>query len=214
MNDTRIKICGITQPEDALTVLRAGAHALGLVFYPKSPRSVTLAQARDVADAAGPFATLVGLFVDASDQEIENTLEQVPLQLLQFHGNESADQCSKFGRPYIKAIRMRPDLDLTQAMAAHPNASGFLLDAYQKGVPGGTGQTFDWQRVPQNSERPVILAGGLTPENIVDAIAATRPYAVDVSGGVEREPGRKDAVKVRQFIQNIHNATNGDPGDP
>lgn len=214
MKHTRIKICGITQPEDALAALEAGAHALGLVFYPKSSRSVTLAQARAVADAAGPFATLVGLFVDASTQDIERTLEQVPLQLLQFHGNENAEQCTKFGRPYIKAIRMRPELDLSREMAAHPEASGFLLDAYKKGVPGGTGHTFDWKRVPKSSERPVILAGGLRSENIVDAIAATHPYGVDVSGGVEREPGRKDAAKIRQFIQNIHNATNGDQGDP
>lgn len=210
---TRIKICGITHPDDALMALEAGAHALGLVFYPPSPRAVTLAQAKSVAEATGPFATLVGLFVNAADHDIEQVLDQAPLQLLQFHGDERAEQCERFGLPYIKAIRMRDDLDLPAVMAEHPKASGFLLDAYRKGVPGGTGERFDWRRVPRDAGRPIVLAGGLTPDNIATAVATTQPYAVDVSGGVERAPGRKDANKVNQFIQNIHNATNGDQGD-
>lgn len=213
---TRVKICGITRPEDARVALAAGAHALGLVFYSQSPRAVTAEQATAVALAAGPFATLVGLFVNASEADVEQVLDRVPLQLLQFHGDESARQCTRFGRPYIKAIRMRPELDLEAAMAAHPQASGFLLDAYRKGVPGGTGETFDWQRVPRSADRPIILAGGLTPDNVAEAVATTQPYAVDVSGGVERAPGRKDPGKVARFIGNAtfsHNTQHGDQGD-
>ncbi len=208
--DIRIKICGITRPDDARLALRAGAHALGLVFYPRSPRAVDIEQARAVARMAGPFATLVGLFVNAAPEEIEAVLDQVPLQLLQFHGDETSDECTRYGRPYIKALRMRPELDVSAAMAEHPHASGFLLDAYRKGVPGGTGETFDWERVPRNPERPVILAGGLTPDNVSRAIIATRPYGVDVSGGVEAGPGLKDSDKVNQFI---FNALNGDQGE-
>lgn len=208
--DIRIKICGITRPEDARTALRAGAHALGLVFYPASPRAVDIEQARAIAREAGPFVTLVGLFVNATPEEINAVLDQVPLQLFQFHGDETSDECTRYGRPYIKALRMRPELDVSAAMAAHPHASGFLLDAYRKGVPGGTGETFDWERVPRNPERPVILAGGLTPDNVHQAIVATRPYGVDVSGGVEAEPGLKDTDKVNQFI---FNALNGDQGE-
>lgn len=208
--DIRVKICGITRPEDARLALRAGAHALGLVFYPHSPRVVAIEQASAIAREAGPFTTLVGLFVNASPETINTVLEQVPLQLLQFHGDETSSECTRYGRPYIKALRMRPELDVSAAMAAHPHASGFLLDAYRKGIPGGTGETFDWERVPRNPDRPIILAGGLSPDNVRQAIAATRPYGVDVSGGVEASPGLKDAVKVNQFI---FNALNGDQGE-
>ncbi|MGD8176449.1 phosphoribosylanthranilate isomerase [Marinimicrobium sp. ARAG 43.8] len=206
----RIKICGITTPEDGRMALDAGAHALGLVFYPPSARAVNVEAARAVADAVGPLVTLVGLFVDAEPEAVETVLQRVPLQLLQFHGNESAEHCESFGRPYIKALRMKPELDLDAAMAAHPRADGFLLDAYRKGVPGGTGETFDWKRVPRQAARPVILAGGLTPNNVAHAIAATHPYGVDVSGGVEAGPGRKDARKVRQFIENASNGVKGE----
>ncbi|WP_036159871.1 phosphoribosylanthranilate isomerase [Marinimicrobium sp. LS-A18] len=208
--DIRVKICGITRSEDARLALRAGAHALGLVFYPASPRAVDIEQAKAVARTVGPFATLVGLFVNAAPATIDAVLSEVPLQLLQFHGDETADECVRYGRPYIKALRMRPELDVMAAMAEHPHASGFLLDAYRKGVPGGTGETFDWERVPRNPERPVILAGGLTPDNVRQAISATRPYGVDVSGGVEASPGLKDAGKVNQFM---FNALNGDQGE-
>lgn len=208
--DIRVKICGITSAQDARLALRAGAHALGLVFYPSSPRAVDVAQAQAIAREVGPFATLVGLFVNAQPAAIETVLEAVPLQLLQFHGDESARECLRYRRPYIKALRMRPELDVKAAMAEHPHASGFLLDAYRKGVPGGTGETFDWARVPHNPTRPVILAGGLTPDNVCGGIAATQPYGVDVSGGVEAAPGRKDADKVNQFI---FNALNGDQSE-
>ncbi|WP_347329556.1 phosphoribosylanthranilate isomerase [Marinimicrobium locisalis] len=208
--DLRVKICGITRPEDARLALRAGAHALGLVFYPPSSRAVSVEEAKAVAGAVGPFGTLVGLFVNATAEEIESVLSQVPLQLLQFHGDEPAEHCERYGLPYIKALRMRPELDVSAVMAEYPNASGFLLDAYRKGVPGGTGETFDWQRVPKASSRPVILAGGLTPDNVARAAAATQPYGVDVSGGVEAAPGVKDARKLNQFIANAINGEHGD----
>lgn len=207
---TRVKICGITDPDDARVAAAAGADALGLVFYPPSSRAVTPAEARVVAQAVGPFTTLVGLFVNAEEADVREALRQVPLQLLQFHGDESAEQCELYGRPYIKAIRMRPELDLDAEMARYPGASGFLLDAYRKGVPGGTGETFEWDRVPKSASRPIILAGGLTPENVARAVSQTRPYAVDVSGGVERAPGRKDPQKIQHFIRN---ANNGDQGE-
>lgn len=207
---TRVKICGITDPDDARVAAEAGADALGLVFYPPSSRAVTLAEARVVAQAVGPFTTLVGLFVNAEEADVREALRQIPLQLLQFHGDESAEQCELYGRPYIKAIRMRPELDLDAEMARYPGASGFLLDAYRKGVPGGTGETFEWDRVPKSASRPIILAGGLTPDNVARAVGQTRPYAVDVSGGVERAPGRKDAQKIQHFIRN---ANNGDQGE-
>ncbi len=207
---TRVKICGITDPDDARVAAAAGADALGLVFYPPSSRAVTPAEARVVAQAVGPFTTLVGLFVNAEEADVREALRQVPLQLLQFHGDESAEQCELYGRPYIKAIRMRPELDLDAEMARYPGASGFLLDAYRKGVPGGTGETFEWDRVPKSASRPIILAGGLTPDNVARAIGQTRPYAVDVSGGVERAPGRKDPQKIQDFIRN---ANNGDQGE-
>ncbi|WGL17838.1 phosphoribosylanthranilate isomerase [Microbulbifer bruguierae] len=197
----RVKICGITSVEDAELAVDAGADALGLVFYPPSPRSVTPQQAAEIARAVSPFAVLTGLFVDAHPQEVEAILDQVPLNLLQFHGSENAPYCRQFRRPYIKALRMKPELDPLEAMAAYPDARGILLDAYRKGVPGGTGDTFDWQRVPQNTNRHIILAGGLTPDNVAEAIAVAQPQAVDVSGGVEAAPGRKDAGRVQAFIR-------------
>lgn len=210
MKQARVKICGITHPEDARLALEAGADALGMVFYEASPRHVDISRAREIAAAAGPFVTLVGLFVDAEPAKVREVLAQVPLQLLQFHGDENPAHCEAFERPYIKAIRMRPGLDLKALMNQHTEARGFLLDAYRRGVPGGTGETFDWQRVPRDAERPIILAGGLNSDNIVGAIAATEPYGVDVSGGVEASPGRKDAYKLKMFI---HNAKHGATGD-
>ncbi|WP_105101483.1 phosphoribosylanthranilate isomerase [Microbulbifer pacificus] len=197
----RVKICGITSVEDALLAVEAGADALGLVFYPASPRNVTPEQAAEIARAVSPFVVLTGLFVDAHPEQVRAVLQQVPLNLLQFHGDENAPYCRQFHRPYIKALRMKPDLDPVEAMAAFPDARGILLDAYRKGVPGGTGDTFDWQRVPQDSGHQIILAGGLTPENVAGAIATARPQAVDVSGGVEASPGRKDVAKTIAFIR-------------
>lgn len=196
----RVKICGLTNVEDASIAVSAGADAVGLVFYGPSPRFVDIQRAAEIARSVGPFVTTVGLFVDAQPAEVNAVLDQVPLQLLQFHGSESAVYCEQFSRPYIKALRMRPDIDLNAEMEAYPSAQGILLDAYRKGVPGGTGETFDWQRVPKNAKHKIILAGGLSDANVASAVLATSPYAVDVSGGVESQPGKKDNVKVNDFI--------------
>jgi phosphoribosylanthranilate isomerase len=202
LSRARVKICGITSVEDARAVIDAGAEALGLVFYAASPRAVTIEQARAIALAAGPFTVVTGLFVDADPEFVAAVLKQVPLQLLQFHGDENPDYCESFSRPYMKAIRMRPELDVAAAIAGYPGAAGILLDAYRPGVPGGTGETFDWARVPRQSAKPLVLAGGLTATNVADAIRATQVYGVDVSGGVESSPGKKDHGKITSFINN------------
>lgn len=206
MTGVRVKICGITNVEDAQAVVDAGAHALGLVFYEASPRAVDFDQARAIAYSVGPFISVTALFVNPPAALVGSVVSKVPVQLLQFHGDETAAFCESFQRPYIKAIRMRPDLDVAAAIAAHPNASGFLLDAYRPGVPGGTGETFDWGRVPQNSAVPIVLAGGLTPENVAEAIRSTGVYGVDVSGGVESAPGKKDHNQIKSFITNARSA--------
>ena len=198
----RIKICGITSVEDARCAVEAGADAIGLVFYEPSPRAVTIELAREISYSVGPFVTVVGLFVDADEAVVRNVLERVPLHVLQFHGDESEAYCHRFQRPYMKAIRMRPELNVQQAIESYPSAIAILLDAYRAGVPGGTGETFDWQRVPKNSTRPIVLAGGLTPNNVAEAINSTRVYGVDVSGGVESSHRKKDPNKVNSFIHN------------
>ena len=201
---TRVKVCGLTTPDSAELSMNAGADAIGLVFYPRSVRHVNdLVLAREIALAAGPFVTVVALLVDASTAFIETLLKTVPVNVLQFHGNETEEQCKRYGHPYIKALRMKPNMDVLAAMASFDSAQGILLDAYVSGVPGGTGKQFDWERVPLLPPKPIILAGGLTAENVGQAIATTRPYAVDVSGGVEASPGVKSAEKVRQFIDSV-----------
>lgn len=210
MKKTRVKICGVTSVADAVLAQEAGADAIGLVFYGPSPRCVQIDQAREIALSAGPFVTLVGLFVDAPVEYVNEVLASVPLHVLQFHGNESPDYCESFQRSYIKAIRMRPELDVLDAINQHPLAAGILLDAYRPGVPGGTGETFDWQRVPRQSTKPIILAGGLSASNIAEAIGLTAVYGVDVSGGVEISPGIKDAGKIQNFIINANKAITGD----
>lgn len=202
MSRARIKICGITNVDDAMAVVDAGAEALGLVFYSASPRAVTIEQAHAIAFAAGPFTVVTGLFVNADPEFVTTVLKKVPLQLLQFHGDELPEYCDSFNRPYMKAIRMRPELDVAAAVVEYSNATGILLDAYRPGVPGGTGETFDWARVPKQSAKPLILAGGLTAANVGDAIRATQVYGVDVSGGVESAPGKKDHSKITSFINN------------
>lgn len=202
----RSKICGITRVEDALLAVEAGADAIGLVFYEKSPRAVGLEQARAILQALPPFVTTVGLFVDMPRGELQQLLQQLPLDLLQFHGNEAPTDCEEYGRPYIKALRVRPGQDVLQAMAPYRSARGILLDTYVEGVPGGTGAAFDWSLVPHDSGVPIILAGGLDADNVGTAIAQVRPYAVDVSGGVEATKGIKDATKIRAFIEAVKRA--------
>ena len=200
MSRTRIKICGITRPEDARAAVHGGADALGLVFYPKSPRAVSLEQAREIAAVVPPFVTLVGLFVDEPAEQVKQVLEAVPLGLLQFHGDEQPAYCQQFSRPWIKALRVQPDTDIAAACRLYSAAQGLLLDAWQEGVPGGTGKTFDWSLARPDLSMPVVLAGGLNPANVGSAIARVRPVAVDVSGGVELEPGIKNAQAIKQFV--------------
>ena len=200
MPAVRSKICGITRIEDALAAAEAGADAIGLVFYAKSPRAVSVQQAREIIRALPPFVTTVGLFVNASRCELSEILEAVPLDLLQFHGDETPADCEGYNRPYIKALRVRPGDDLEAACKLYASASGILLDTYVAGVPGGTGETFDWALVPARLSKPVILAGGLSPANVAQAIARVKPWAVDVSGGVEQAKGIKDHARIRAFI--------------
>ena len=201
-NCVRVKVCGLTSVQAAKHAARSGADALGLVFFEKSPRYLAdLALARDIALAAGPFVTVVGLFVNPRPEYLDNVLEHVPLNLLQFHGDESDELCQSWQRPYIKALRMKPDLDIELAIKSYPGATGILLDAYKKGVPGGTGECFEWSRVPLNSAKPIVLAGGLSPENVQAAVQQARPWAVDVSGGVESAPGVKCPRLVESFIR-------------
>lgn len=201
MTAVRVKICGITRVEDALAAAAAGADAIGLVFYAKSPRAVDIEQARAILAALPPFVTSVGLFVDAERSELERILASVPLDLLQFHGDESVQQCEAFGRPYIKALRVKAGDDIAAQVARYPSAQGILLDAYVEGVPGGTGEAFDWSLIPQTLSKLLILAGGLRPDNVAEAVSRVRPYAVDVSGGVEASKGVKDVEKVGAFIR-------------
>lgn len=203
---TRVKICGLSQVQDAQAAIAAGADALGVVFYAPSPRCVSVQQAADIAAAVPVFVDLVGLFVNPSVAEVEAVLAQVPLDVLQFHGDESAAFCEQFQRPYIKALRMRDGLDLIAAMDDYPSARGILLDAYRPGVPGGTGEAFDWQRIPAELRDKVILAGGIDAENAADAIVSVRPYALDTSSGVESSPGRKSVEKIQALMAAVHAA--------
>lgn len=200
---TRVKICGITRIQDAHAAVQSGAHALGLVFYERSPRHVTVQQAAQLAAAIPPFVTRVGLFVNASAETVRAVLREVTLDVLQFHGEEDAAYCAQFARPYLKALRVRPGLDLLQYAARYQDAQGLLLDAYVEGTHGGTGASFDWALIPQDLPLPVILSGGLDVYNVVQAIAQVRPYAVDVSSGVEAAKGIKDAAKVAAFINEV-----------
>lgn len=201
---TRIKICGITRVEDVLAAVFSGADALGLVFYSKSPRHVSLRQAAQLAAAVPPFVTLVGLFVNPSAAEVREVMRGVPLDVLQFHGEEEAEFCAQFGRPYLKAIRVRAGVDLVQYAARFAGAQGLLLDAFVEGAHGGTGASFDWALIPRNLPLPVILSGGLHAGNVAEAIRQVRPYAVDISSGVEANKGIKDAAKIAAFINEVN----------
>jgi phosphoribosylanthranilate isomerase len=183
--------------------IAAGADAIGLVFYPQSPRAVTLYQAEQICAELAPFVTVVALTVNAKAAFIEQLLRVLPVDLLQFHGDEPSQFCEQFSKPYIKAVRMRPETDLAALFEQYQGARALLLDAYQKGVPGGTGERFDWQLIPCERPLPIILAGGLNADNIADAIATVSPYAVDVSGGVEQSHGRKSGKKLRAFLSAV-----------
>ncbi len=196
----RVKICGITRSEDLHAACNAGADALGFVFYAKSPRRLSIGQAAELVAQLPPFVQSVGLFVDAEPVFVETVLKAVPLDLLQFHGDETPSQCRMFGRPYVKAIRMRPDADLVKYCADFHDARALLLDAYVAGMPGGTGERFDWERIPTDLPKPIVLSGGLNPDNVALAVETVRPWAVDVSSGVEAAPGVKDAARVATFI--------------
>lgn len=206
MSATRIKICGITRPEDAEEAVSGGADALGLNFYAQSPRVVTEREAREIVAVVPPFVTIVGLFVDEPAERVQRTVGELPIDLLQFHGEETPAYCRQFGRPWIKALRMKPGLDIHSACDGLQGSRGVLLDAWQEGIPGGTGKTFDWALATGELSLPLILAGGLTAGNVAEAIWALRPAAVDVSSGVESAPGVKDATAIRRFIDAVREA--------
>lgn len=203
---TRVKICGITRVDDAKAALAAGADAIGLVFDRRSPRCVDIAQAQAIVDEVPPFIAVVGLFVDANTQWVEQVLREVRLTLLQFHGDEAPEQCRRYGRPYIKAIRMRDGIDLKAEAAKYADSSGLLLDSFVAEQAGGSGKTFDWGRIPRDLAKPIVLAGGLTVDNVRDAIRHVRPAAVDVSSGVEVSKGIKDPEKIAAFIAAVREA--------
>jgi phosphoribosylanthranilate isomerase len=199
----KVKICGITSVNDALAVSRAGADAIGLVFYPKSSRYLSIQQAVEICTALPPFITVVGLFLDANQQEVNAVLEQVSLDLLQFHGSESPQYCASFSRPYIKAVGMLGLDDFTGYADQYPDAKAFLVDGHALGLAGGTGNTFNWDDIPTNYAKPIILAGGLNPDNIAMAIESTSVYAVDLSSGVEIQLGIKSETKITALMQEV-----------
>jgi len=201
---TRVKICGITRRQDAEFSVEMGADALGLVFYPPSPRAVTVAQAQEIITGLPPFISLVALFVDAEPEEVKACLAALPIGILQFHGDESAEYCEQFNHPYMKALRMREGMDLKAEVGRYASASAILVDSYQPGVPGGTGQVFDWSLITEIN-MPLVLAGGLDAHNVAQAIEQVQPYAVDVSGGVEQAKGIKDNMKISDFMQEVVN---------
>ena len=199
----RVKICGLTRLEDVLVAVEAGADAIGLVFYPPSPRYVDLDKAAELARAVPPFVTIVGLFVNANPALVRETLAVVPIHLLQFHGDEDEAYCRQFDRPYMKAARIRPGMDLVQYAAAFPSAQAILLDAFVDGFGGG-GKVFDWSLIPPALGKPLVLSGGLDAANVGEAIVRVRPAALDVSSGVEAAKGIKDAEKIRAFCAAVH----------
>jgi phosphoribosylanthranilate isomerase len=203
---TRIKFCGITRREDALAAAQLGVDAIGFVFHRKSPRYVDPGRAAAIVRELPAFVTTVGLFVDPSAAEVQAVLAAAPLDLLQFHGAEPPEFCAGFGRPWIKALAVAPGVDLLQSAANYAGSRGLLLDAFVPGMHGGTGTKADWSAIPQSLPLPVILAGGLTPANVGEAIRAVRPWAVDVSSGVEREKGVKDHEKMVAFIRGVRDA--------
>jgi len=203
---TRVKICGFTRVEDAVVAAQLGVDAIGLVFYPPSPRYIDIASAAAIVKVLPAFVSVTALFVNAEHTWVSEVLRQVPIDCLQFHGEESADVCRLYRKPYIKAIRVQAGINLTELEKRYDDACGLLLDAYHPGLQGGTGDVFDWALIPEARSLPIILAGGLTPENAGSAIRAVKPYALDVSSGVEAAKGIKDAEKMAAFIRNTNQA--------
>lgn len=204
MKRTRIKICGITNAKDAAAAIEAGADAIGLVFYDPSPRAVDIEQAKKIVANVPAFISVVALFVNPDVKLVQRVLNTVRIDLIQFHGDEENDFCSQFQRPFIKAIRVRQAQDVVASCLRFSNALAILLDSYKPGIPGGTGETFNWSLIPPNQIKPLILAGGLTPENVASAITEIHPFAVDVSGGVEHVKGIKDHEKINKFISEVY----------
>ncbi len=200
---TRIKFCGITRHVDAMQAVSLGVDALGFVFYAPSPRNIEIEQAADIIRQLPAFVTSVALFVNAEPAAVDQVIQLTQVDLLQFHGDESADECQRYGKPYIKAIRIRPESDLVAEADKYSNARALLLDTFKATTPGGTGETFDWTLVPDNLSIPVILAGGLLSTNVAQAIARVKPYAVDVSGGIESGKGIKDIDKMNAFVAEV-----------
>lgn len=200
----RVKICGLTRPQDVEAAVACGADAIGLVFYAPSPRAVDIEQARILAARVPAFVSVTGLFVNPARDFVEAVLDAVPLDLLQFHGDESPEFCQSFDRRWIKAVRVREPGQIEQAFAEYHRASGLLVDAWDPSRYGGTGQSFNWSLIPENRPLPLILAGGLSSDNVAGAIEQVRPWAVDVSGGVEESKGKKDATKLSQFFKEVH----------
>ncbi len=202
-----MKICGMTRKEDIRAAVDAGADAIGFVFYPASPRAVSMERAYELTRELPPFVTTVGLFVDADRAWVQQHIDRVGLDLLQFHGNETPEQCRGYGRPYMKAVRMRPDVDLRALREHYSDALGLLLDTYKKGVPGGTSSTFNWDLVTPELANHIVLAGGLSADNVATAIRQLQPYGVDVSGGVEREKGIKSRDKILAFMSAVNSVS-------
>lgn len=200
----RAKICGITRVEDAISAVDNGADAIGLVFYAPSPRNVAIEQAAEIANRIPAFVTVVGLFVNAEPDFVREVISRVKLDLLQFHGDETPQQCASYGLPFIKAIRVKSDTNLVQCAKDFSASKALLLDTFTDGVAGGTGHVFDWNLIPASLGKPVILAGGLNAQNLAQAISQVKPYAVDVSGGVELSKGIKDAAKIAAFMQQVY----------
>ncbi len=209
MKQMRVKICGLTRARDVRAAVACGADAIGFVFVTGSKRLVDLPTAGELVRLVPAFVARVGLFLDQEAQEVRDVLEQVPLSLLQFHGGESAGFCRQFGRPYIKAVSMNSEQAMQQAEAEYTDAAALLLDSHEPGGLGGSGRVFDWGQV-RRSERPLILAGGLTPDNVRDAVRQSKPWGVDVSSGVEDAPGIKNTGAMRRFIEQ---AKNGYPSE-
>ena len=205
MSRTRIKICGLTREADVDDAVDAGADALGFNFYPKSPRHVSLDRACELVARLPPFVTPVLLFVNASPSEVRRAVERLPQALLQFHGDETPDQCAAADRPYLRAARMEPGLDLLDFAARFQGAQALLLDAMVEGYGGG-GKAFDWSLIPTSVPLPVVLSGGLNPANVTDGVLSVRPWAVDVSSGVESAKGIKNAALMRRFCKAVRDA--------